>query len=77
MAAEKHPFEYHRPTVLQVERMERIRKACRALYEELLCLESSRQRALAMTKLEECGLWANKAIVFGPDSAALPVERAA
>jgi hypothetical protein len=71
---EKHPFEYQRPTELQTQRITRVREACKSLHEEILCLEPSRERSLAITRLEEVSMWANKAIVFGPDNAGYPVS---
>ncbi len=68
------PFEYQKPTKLQIERITEVREKCRKLYDTLLCLESSRERSLAVTKLEEVSMWANKAIVFGPAHANLPTS---
>jgi hypothetical protein len=66
-AGGKHPFEYQRPNAEQVERIEKVRQGCKALYDTLLeNVQSSRERSLALTKLEEVSMWANKAIVFEP-----------
>jgi hypothetical protein len=63
----KHPFEYQRPTEQQVVRIERVRQACKELHATLIdSIEPCRERSLAVTKLEEVSMWANKAIVFGP-----------
>ena len=56
-------FTYHTPKVDQVGRYISIRekaKECAYMIDEL-CPES-RERSLAMTKLEECVMWANAAI---------------
>lgn len=61
----RDPFQYQKPTPEQVERIERIRGECRDLYETLMTqIRPSRERSLAITKLEEVSMWANKAIVF-------------
>jgi hypothetical protein len=48
-----------------VERIEHIRWVCNHVYQNLMkhC-PHSRERSLAITKLEEALMWANKAIVF-------------
>ena len=61
---EKHPFEYQAPTPEMVEQITEVREGCKALYEILCKLPSSRQRSLAITSLEEVSMWANKGIVF-------------
>ena len=60
----KHPFEYQSPTPEHVEQITTVRESCKALYEVLLSLPQSRERSLAITKLEEVSMWANKGIVF-------------
>lgn len=60
-----HPFEYRAPTPEQVEAIQQVREAMKALNDLLLdVIPSSRERSLAITKLEEASMWANKAIVF-------------
>jgi hypothetical protein len=64
-AGGKHPFEYQKPNAGQVERIENVRQGCKALYDTIFeNVPSSRERSLALTKLEEVSMWANKAIVF-------------
>ena len=64
-AGGRHPFVYQKPTLEQVERIERVRHECQVLYETLMTqVQPSRERSLAITKLEEVSMWANKAIVF-------------
>jgi hypothetical protein len=59
------PFDYHAPTPEQTEAIIKVRKAMKALNDLLLeAVPSSRERSLAITKLEESSMWANKAIVF-------------
>lgn len=63
-----NPFEYRRPTDQQIVDIQAIRDECRALYEIILgIVPPGRERSLAITKLEEVSMWANKAIVFGPE----------
>jgi hypothetical protein len=64
MGEEKNPFEYQAPTPEQVEKITEVRNSCKALYELLLSLSPSREKSLAITKLEEVSMWANKSIVF-------------
>lgn len=56
-------FKYHAPTGNKGERHDLVRKSCKALAYQLesLC-PTSRERSLAMTKLEEVMMWANAAI---------------
>ena len=61
---ELHPFEYQKPTDEHVAKITEVREACKALYEVLLTLPYSREKSLAITKLEEASMWANKGIVF-------------
>jgi hypothetical protein len=59
-----NPFEYVKPTEESVTKITEVREACKALNELLLTLEPSRERSVAITKLEEVSMWANKGIVF-------------
>lgn len=56
-------FTYHKPDMHQVSMYEGIRENAKgfAFLLEKLCPES-RERSLAMTKLEECVMWANASI---------------
>ena len=60
----KHPFEYQKPTEENVAKITEVREACKSLYEVLQTLPKSRETSLALTKLEEVSMWANKSIVF-------------
>lgn len=56
-------FSYHAPTGDQPERYEAIRskvRECAHLVDELC--PDSREKSLAMTKLEEASMWANASI---------------
>lgn len=60
-----HPFEYHAPTDAQIVVLQELREACKSLNDLILAsVPSSRERSLAITKLEEVSMWANKAVVF-------------
>lgn len=64
-AGGKHPFEYQAPTPEQTEAIKAVRATLKDAYEVILTrVPVSRERSLAITKLEECSMWANKAIVF-------------
>lgn len=58
-----HRFTYHAPKDDQAERYEMLRDMARALADavDIEC-PPSREKALALTKLEECVMWANAAI---------------
>lgn len=60
----KHPFDYHSPTPAQTEQIQNIRTHCKYLYTQLLALPNSREKSLAITKLEEVSMWANKSIIM-------------
>lgn len=65
-ALNPHPFEYQRPDADGIKKIEDVRLGCKTLYETLMTLPVSRERSLAITKLEEVSMWANKGIVFNP-----------
>lgn len=56
-------FTYHRPTEAQAAKYPRIRDKAKELAYLIdeLC-PNGREKALAMTKLEECVMWANASI---------------
>ena len=59
----KNDFTYHSPKGDQPERYEAIRRNAKSLAFLLVDLcPDSRERSLAMTKLEECVFWANASI---------------
>jgi hypothetical protein len=60
----KNPFEYQAPTPEHVAKITEVREKCKELNELLLTLPECRERSLAITKLEEVSMWANKGIVF-------------
>ena len=62
--AEKHPFIYHKPNETQIATIETIREKCAELYDLINRLTPSRERSLAITKLEEVSMWANKHVVM-------------
>lgn len=63
----KHPFDYHAPTPEQVRQIALIRAQCKDLHATLLTLPSNRERSIALTRLEEVSMWANKGIVMADD----------
>jgi len=58
-----HNFTYHPPKEGQPQKYEELRAKTKELAYliDSLCPES-REKALAMTKLEECNMWANASI---------------
>jgi len=63
----KHPFDYHRPSDKQVQEITTVREGCKALHTILLALPSNAERTLAIRKLEEVSMWANKGIVMADE----------
>ena len=63
----KHPFDYHRPNEAQVQQISDLREGCKALHNILLTLPNSRERSLAITKLEEVSMWGNKGIIMADE----------
>ena len=59
----KNRFSHHEPKGDQADRYERIRATAArfAMTVDELCPDS-REKSLAMTKLEECVMWANASI---------------
>ena len=62
-------FNYHRPKDDQVGKYTKLRAAAKEFAYLLtdLC-PNSREKSLAMTKLEECIMWANASIARNEDS---------
>lgn len=59
----KNSFTYHSPTPWQITRYEALRTLGLALAQEILAMvPESREQSVAITKLEECIMWANKGI---------------
>jgi len=64
-AEELNPFDYQAPTEISVEKIKRFREACKNLHDLIQSgIPISREKSLAVTKLEEVSMWGNKAIVF-------------
>jgi hypothetical protein len=62
----KHPFEYHKPTPEQIERMRVVNEALKAAYELMIQNASpNRERSLAITNLQQARMWFNAAVVLG------------
>lgn len=62
-----HRFNHHVPTGNKFEKYERIRKIARDYADNLnLTCPDSREKSLAITKLEEVVFWANAAIARNP-----------
>lgn len=58
-------FEYHQPTPEMVVQMTRVREALDAAMTAMKSyVPSCAEQTLAIRKLEEASMWANKAIVF-------------
>lgn len=67
--APKDPFEYQKPNEDQTKRIQRVRASCQDMASILKNnIKPSRELSLALTKLEEVSMWANKGIVFEEES---------
>lgn len=62
-----NPFEYVKPTEQSINEITAVREKCNELHTLILGLKNCRERSLAITKLEEVSMWANKGIVFTQD----------
>lgn len=62
--SDKHSFDYQAPTPEHVTKITEVREKCKELHGLLLTLSDCREKSLAITKLEEVSMWANKGIVF-------------
>lgn len=60
----KHPFDYHAPSPRQIEQISEVRAGCKDLHAILLKMPTSPEMTLAIRKLEECSMWANKGIIL-------------
>ena len=60
----KNPFEYQKPTEESVVKITEFREKAKELFDLTNTLKPSRERSLAITKLEEFSMWVNKHIVF-------------
>lgn len=61
----KNPFDYQKPTDANIPVIEATRDIFKTIHKNLLSLPESRERSIAITKLEESAMWAIKGIVFG------------
>ena len=60
-----HPFEYVAPTKESVEKITTLRAAMKGVHDLIVEeIPAGAERTLAIRKLEESSMWANKAIVF-------------
>lgn len=63
-------FTYHAPQGDQPARYQKIREAAKAVAVVVLeCVPAGRERALALTKLQEASMWANAGVALNPDMA--------
>ena len=60
----KDPFVYQKANEQQSAKIQEIMAAAQAMNAILATLPVSRETSLAITKLEECAMWANKSVAF-------------
>ena len=58
------PFVYQKTSETQSAKIQEIMAAAQAMNAVLMTLTPSRESSLAITKLEECAMWANKSVAF-------------
>lgn len=63
---DSNPFVHRDISQSQKDQITSVRLAFQTVYAVLNELPPSREKALAVTKLEESAMWANKGISFGP-----------
>ncbi len=61
---EKSPFDYQKPTDAMIPVIQSTRDVFKVAHQHLLSLPETRERSIAITKLEEAAMWAVKGIVF-------------
>jgi len=58
-------FEYVKPNEDSVNKIKIFREKCKELNDFIgIIMKDSREKSIAITKLEEVSMWGNKAIVF-------------
>jgi hypothetical protein len=62
-----NPFDYMKPTEANMPVVEATREAFKVLHAHLLTLPMCRENSVAITKLEECAMWAVKGVVFNQE----------
>ena len=65
--ASKHPFDYHKPSEVQIIQIAAVRERCKSLHDLILTLPVNRERSLAITNLEQVSMWANKGIIMADE----------
>lgn len=60
----KNPFDFQHANEGQSVKIEENMRLCKDLHAFFLTLPPSRETSLAITKLEEAAMWANKSIAF-------------
>jgi hypothetical protein len=62
----RNPFAYHKPGPQAAKHLAELRAMFRHLHQYIEALPGgpSRERSLAITKLEESAMWAGKAVVY-------------
>lgn len=60
-----NPFDFQRVGPDGIRRIQEVREACKTAYEVLIAnVKPSAERTLAVRRLEEASMWANKSIAF-------------
>lgn len=70
-----HPMEYVQPMEESIERIKQTREKMKEVYDLLSSYPGCREIEVALLKIEEASMWANKAIVFTqPKQQDLPMK---
>ena len=73
-ATSTNPFGYFKPSEETLPKIQSVREAYTALYQHLLTLPASRERAVAITELETSSMWAIKGLVLNDPNSTQPEE---
>lgn len=73
-ATAKNPFGYFKPSTDALKPIADTRSAYTFLYKFLMAQPASRERSIAITKLEESSMWAIKGLVLNDPLSTQPEE---
>lgn len=62
----RNPFSYYKPDDSLIPAITEVREAFKEVYDKVMKTLPTRERAIAITKLEEAAMWAIKGIVLPP-----------
>ncbi len=72
IADKKNPFGYFKPSEAMLPVIQEMREAYATLYQRILTLPLSRERAVAITELETSSMWCIKGLVLNDPESTQP-----